>query len=136
MKLAAYVVLCYDTCETDERPIPGEPCRDESDTMAASRIADTFRLELRLIRFDARCLVEYADAAAEEKACFRSGHVPFQLLLLAPAHQHGVDVGQALICSIPSDGNIGAGRENAGAHRAAAAIELIGKNPEFEIHLA
>ncbi len=46
--LPLYVVLCYDTCETDARPIPGEPCRSEADTMAPARIADAFRLELRL----------------------------------------------------------------------------------------
>jgi hypothetical protein len=45
--LPLYVVLCYDTCETDARPIPGEPCRSEAETMAPSRIADAFRLELR-----------------------------------------------------------------------------------------
>ena len=48
--LPLYVVLCYDTCETDARPIPGEPCRSEEETMAPARIADAFRLELR---FDA-----------------------------------------------------------------------------------
>ena len=42
-----YLVLCYDTCETDNRPIPGEPCRVETDTMAATRVADAFRLEFR-----------------------------------------------------------------------------------------
>jgi hypothetical protein len=46
--LPVYVVLCYDDCLTDARPIPGEPCRDEKDMMAASRVADSFRLELRL----------------------------------------------------------------------------------------
>ena len=27
LPLSVYVVLCYDTCETDARPIPGEPWR-------------------------------------------------------------------------------------------------------------
>ena len=44
----AYVVLCYRDCPTDELPVPGEPCRCDSDTMAASRIQDDFRLELTL----------------------------------------------------------------------------------------
>lgn len=42
-----YVVLCYRDCPTDEVPIPGEPCRDESDILAPSRLKDDFRLELR-----------------------------------------------------------------------------------------
>lgn len=46
--LTAYVVLCYRDCPTDEVPVPGEPCRCDSDTMAASRIIDDFRLELTL----------------------------------------------------------------------------------------
>ncbi|MBC8160667.1 MAG: hypothetical protein H7Z42_05545 [Roseiflexaceae bacterium] len=41
-----YVQLCYKTCATDNLPIPGEPCRSEDELMAASRIADNFRLEL------------------------------------------------------------------------------------------
>jgi hypothetical protein len=44
----AAVVLCYADCETDPVPIPGEPCRDEKDLMAPSRIRDHFSLELRL----------------------------------------------------------------------------------------
>ena len=46
--LPVYVVLAYQDCETDARPIPGEPCRSEAEAMAPSRIADGFRLELRL----------------------------------------------------------------------------------------
>ncbi|MCA1816449.1 MAG: hypothetical protein LC746_08615 [Acidobacteria bacterium] len=42
-----YVVLCYRDCPTDDVPIPGEPCRDESDILAPSRLRDDFRLELR-----------------------------------------------------------------------------------------
>ena len=41
-----YVVLSYRECLTDNRPIPGEPCRDENDLMAPSRVTDDFRLEL------------------------------------------------------------------------------------------
>ncbi|MDD2897508.1 MAG: hypothetical protein PHI31_02225 [Desulfuromonadaceae bacterium] len=41
-----YVVLRYRECLTDERPVPGEPCRDEKDLMAPSRVTDDFRLEL------------------------------------------------------------------------------------------
>jgi hypothetical protein len=44
----AYVVLCFRDCQTDPLPIPGEPCRCDSEAMAASRITDDFRLELRL----------------------------------------------------------------------------------------
>lgn len=47
-RIDAYVTLCYRACETDDLPIPGEPCRDESDMMAPSRVADDFKLELRL----------------------------------------------------------------------------------------
>jgi hypothetical protein len=45
--LRLYVVLCYRDCPTDNVPIPGEPCRDESDAVAPSRLKDDFRLELR-----------------------------------------------------------------------------------------
>jgi hypothetical protein len=43
-----HVVLCFEVCETDRVPIPGEPCRSEETAFAPSRIADGFRLELRL----------------------------------------------------------------------------------------
>jgi hypothetical protein len=46
--LTVYVVLSYDSCATDLLPVPGEPCRSEEDLTAASRIADCFKLELRL----------------------------------------------------------------------------------------
>ncbi len=42
-----YVVLCYRDCLTNDVPIPGEPCRNENELMAASRIKDDFSLELR-----------------------------------------------------------------------------------------
>ncbi|MCX7791140.1 MAG: hypothetical protein N2378_10920, partial [Chloroflexaceae bacterium] len=41
-----YVRLCYSSCATDSQPIPGEPCRDDDDLMAPSRIKDWYRLEL------------------------------------------------------------------------------------------
>ncbi len=46
--LNLYVTLCYADCPMDPLPIPGEPCRSEDDVMAPSRLADDFRLELRL----------------------------------------------------------------------------------------
>lgn len=46
-ELSLYVVLCYRDCPTDNVPIPGEPCRNENELSAASRIKDDFSLELR-----------------------------------------------------------------------------------------
>ena len=46
--LSLYVVLAYDACLTDPVPVPGEPCRSESELLANSRIADCFSLTLRL----------------------------------------------------------------------------------------
>ncbi|HSK71889.1 MAG TPA: hypothetical protein VK892_09360, partial [Pyrinomonadaceae bacterium] len=46
-ELKLYVVLCYRDCPTDEVPIPGEPCRNENELTAPSRIKDDFSLELR-----------------------------------------------------------------------------------------
>lgn len=46
--LTLYVVLSHAQCLTDNVPIPGEPCRDDSELMQPSRVADGFRLELRL----------------------------------------------------------------------------------------
>ncbi|HWE04971.1 MAG TPA: hypothetical protein VG326_21365 [Tepidisphaeraceae bacterium] len=43
------VVLCYRDCDTDAVPIPGEPCRCDDQTTAASRVADDFCLELRAV---------------------------------------------------------------------------------------
>src|SRR5437016_491362 len=45
--LTLYLVLCYRSCATDQVPIPGEPCRSEDESMAPSRLADDFVLELR-----------------------------------------------------------------------------------------
>jgi hypothetical protein len=44
-----YVLLSYAERATDLVPIPGEPCRTEEESMAESRIADDFRLELSLV---------------------------------------------------------------------------------------
>jgi hypothetical protein len=46
--LSLYLVLCYADCTTLPVPIPGDPCRSEDQLMADSRIADDYRLELRL----------------------------------------------------------------------------------------
>jgi hypothetical protein len=45
-----FVTLCFRECSTDMVPIPGEPCRSADETLAASRVTDDFKLELR---FDA-----------------------------------------------------------------------------------
>jgi len=42
---SVYVVLCYRECPTDDVPVPGAPCRSEDDTLAASRITETFELQ-------------------------------------------------------------------------------------------
>jgi len=42
------VVLCYRECKTDVVPIPGEPCRTQSSSMAPSRIQDSFELMICL----------------------------------------------------------------------------------------
>ena len=47
-ELPLYVVLSYRVCETDEIPIPGDPCRTEAELTAASRLQDSFRLALAL----------------------------------------------------------------------------------------
>lgn len=41
-----YIKLCYRECLTDKVPVPGEPCRSESELTADSRIKDDFALEL------------------------------------------------------------------------------------------
>jgi hypothetical protein len=48
LTLSMCVVLCYHECQTDEVPVPGEPCRTQEDAMAASHIADSFELKLCL----------------------------------------------------------------------------------------
>ena len=46
--LNLWLVICYRHCPVDPVPIAGEPCRSAADLMAPSRLADDFRLELRL----------------------------------------------------------------------------------------
>jgi len=46
-QLTLYVVLCYRDCPTDPVPIPGEPCRDETEATVTSRLEDDFKLDLR-----------------------------------------------------------------------------------------
>jgi hypothetical protein len=46
--LSLYVVLCYRECETDTVPVPSESCRSADESMAASRILESFELRLRL----------------------------------------------------------------------------------------
>lgn len=43
-----FVVLSYAERTTDLVPIPGEPCRTEDESLAASRVTDDFKLEIRL----------------------------------------------------------------------------------------
>lgn len=47
-EMSLYVVLCYRECETDHVPLPSESCRSADDSMAASRIAESFDLRLVL----------------------------------------------------------------------------------------
>ncbi|HEX8499332.1 MAG TPA: hypothetical protein VF659_01980, partial [Pyrinomonadaceae bacterium] len=42
-----FVTLCYRACTTDMVPVPGEPCRSADETVAASRVTDDFKLEIR-----------------------------------------------------------------------------------------
>jgi hypothetical protein len=44
--LTLYVTLCYRECATDTVPVPVEPCRTGDESMAPSRIAETFALSL------------------------------------------------------------------------------------------
>jgi hypothetical protein len=47
-RLTLYLTLSHIECLTDNVPIPGEPCRSDEELMQPSRIADGFRLSLRL----------------------------------------------------------------------------------------
>lgn len=42
------VVACYAECLTDTVPIPGEPCRSDSELQQPSRVKDSFSLDLQL----------------------------------------------------------------------------------------
>lgn len=44
--LTLYVTLCSRDCPTDPVPIPGEPCRDETEATVNSRLQDDFELKL------------------------------------------------------------------------------------------
>jgi hypothetical protein len=46
-ELRLFLTLSYQTCLTDNAPIPGEPCRSEAELMQPSRLKDDFRLEFR-----------------------------------------------------------------------------------------
>ena len=46
--ISLYLTLCYADCQTMPVPIPGEPCRAEDELMAPSRVADDYKLELRI----------------------------------------------------------------------------------------
>lgn len=48
LPLSLCVVLCYRECLTDQVPVPGEPCRTQSDSMAPSHVAEAFELKLCL----------------------------------------------------------------------------------------
>lgn len=63
-EVTLYVVLCYRDCLTDDVPIPGEPCRNENELMAASRVKDDFSLELRFEppkQLEEEAVREYSD---------------------------------------------------------------------------
>jgi hypothetical protein len=47
-QVSLYLVLCHDECATDQVPVPSGPCQSLDRPMVPSRIADDFRLELRL----------------------------------------------------------------------------------------
>jgi hypothetical protein len=46
--VSLYVVLCYRECETDTVPVPSESCRTADESMAASRVQDSFELRMLL----------------------------------------------------------------------------------------
>ena len=50
--LSVFVQLCHESCDTDLVPVPSGPCKTAEDSMAPSRIADTFRLRLSLTPHD------------------------------------------------------------------------------------
>ena len=47
-ELELAVVACYRECQTDDVPIPGEPCRSEDELMKPSRIAGLLRARAAL----------------------------------------------------------------------------------------
>jgi hypothetical protein len=46
--LRLWLTLCFADCATAPVPVPGEPCRSDSELMQPSRIADDYCLEFRL----------------------------------------------------------------------------------------
>ena len=46
---SVFVVLCYRECLTDNVPVPGAPCRSEEDSLAASRITESFDLRFTTV---------------------------------------------------------------------------------------
>lgn len=59
----AYVELCYRECLTNRVPVPGAPCRSEADSLAPSRVTETFDLRISATR----------PAATEETAVLEFG---------------------------------------------------------------
>lgn len=43
-----HVILCPLECETDDVPVPGDPCRDAEDSLAPSRIAESTEIRFAL----------------------------------------------------------------------------------------
>ncbi len=66
---ALYVVLCYRECATNKVPIPGAPCRAEGDTLAPSRVTESFELKFST----------QAPHAEEEQAVRRFGELLRQI---------------------------------------------------------
>jgi len=89
LSLSLCVVLAYRECPTDTVPVPGQPCRTHQDTMAASRIADSFQLQLCLnsepiVTSPAEDLVSlaalcYRPSQVEEDAIRRFGRLLHQI---------------------------------------------------------
>lgn len=82
LAMSLCVVLCYRECPADLVPVPGEPCRSQSDAMAASHIAESFQLQLCLDAdqiatsppVDAAGLC-WRPAQVEEDAIRKFGHI-------------------------------------------------------------
>ena len=74
-----YVTLCFRACTTDMIPIPGEPCRSADETLAASRVTDDFKLELRFeppAQREEDALREYAEWLGQIEIKSESGESP------------------------------------------------------------
>ncbi|HEX6186406.1 MAG TPA: DNA-directed RNA polymerase I subunit RPA34, partial [Pyrinomonadaceae bacterium] len=74
-----YVTLCYRECKTDMVPIPGEPCRSADETLAASRVTDDFKLELRFdppAQREEDALREYAEWLGQIEIKSESSETP------------------------------------------------------------